>query len=98
MLVDLTLRGKVVLVIGSGAAARARAAKMTYEGAPGGRVGTTPAAGRTARAGPPAPDPGPFGGHRGRARLRGRAGADHEHEPAAQRQVHQHGGLRRAAT
>lgn len=51
MLVDLTLRGKVVLVIGSGAAARARAAIVTSEGARVVRVGTTRAAGRTARSG-----------------------------------------------
>ena len=56
MLVDLTLRGKVVLVLGSGAAARARAAAATAEGARTVRVASVRTPGRAARSRHSGPD------------------------------------------
>ena len=49
MLVDLSLRGKVVLVLGAGAAAQSRAASVAKEGARVVRVGSLGRADRTAR-------------------------------------------------
>lgn len=49
MLVDLTLRGKVVLVLGAGATARARAAAATADGARTVRVASVRSPGRAAR-------------------------------------------------
>ena len=61
MLVDLTLRGKVVLVLGSGTAARSRAATVGAEGARVVRAGSFGRADRPARADPRARGRSPSG-------------------------------------